>query len=92
MTTQVMTMKVMARQVMLLRMMAMNVTAKKLMMGQVMVLKVMATKGMTMQVSDCVESDGDEGHGVYSDKLSFIFFVVTVSLSNLESISKVYYL
>ena len=60
-------------------------------------LKVMATKVMTMQVSDCVESDGDEGHGdeirgVRSDKLSFIFLVVTVSLSNLESISKVYYL
>ena len=60
-------------------------------------LKVMATKVMTMQVSDCVESDGDEGHGdeihgILSDKLSFIFFVVTVSLSNLESISKVYYL
>ena len=60
-------------------------------------LKVMATKVMTMQVSGCVESDGDEGHGdevhgVSSDKLSFIFFVVTVSLSNLESISKVYYL
>ena len=60
-------------------------------------LRVMATKVMTMQVSDCVESDGHEGHGdevhgVLSDKLSFIFFVVTVSLSNLESISKVYYL
>ena len=45
----------------------------------------------------CVESDGDKGHGdqihgILSDKLSFIFFVVTVSLSNLESISKVYYL
>ena len=45
----------------------------------------------------CVERDGDEGHGdevhgVLSDKLSFIFFVVTVSLSNLASISKVYYL
>ena len=54
-------------------------------------LKVIATKVMTMQVSDCVESDGDKGHGdeihgVQSDKLSFIFFVVTVSLSNLESI------
>ena len=52
-------------------------------------LKVMATKAMTMQVSDCIESDGNEGHGdevngVFSDKLSFIFFVVTVSLSNLE--------
>jgi len=58
-----MTMKVMARQVMLLRMMAMKVTATKLMMGQVMVLKVMATKAMTMQVSDSVESDGDGGHG-----------------------------
>ena len=70
--------EVMARQVMLLRMMAIKVTAKKLMMGQVMVLKVMAMKVMmglvmvlkvmaievmTMQVSDCVESDGDEGHG-----------------------------
>ena len=56
-------------------------------------LKVMTTKVITMRVSVCVESDGHEGlgngvHGVLSDKLSFIFFVVTVSLSNLESISK----
>ena len=62
-TTQIMTMKVMARQVILLQMMAMKVTATKLMMGQVMVLKVMATKVMTIQVSGCVESDGDEGRG-----------------------------
>ena len=60
-------------------------------------LKVMATKVMMMQVSNCAESDGHEGHGdevhgVLSDKLSFIFFVVTVGLLNLESISKVYYL
>ena len=60
-------------------------------------LKVMATKVMMMQVSNCVESDGHEGHGdevhsVLSDKLSFIFFVVTVSLLSLESISKVSYL
>ena len=56
-------------------------------------LKVMAMKVMTTQVSDCTKSDGDEGHGdeihgVLSDKLSFIFFVVNVRLSNLESISK----
>ena len=59
-------------------------------------LKVMATKVMTMQVSACVESDGDEGHGdevngVLSDELSLIlYFSLLLLVCQILKVSRKY--